>query len=133
MMRTVRGKLLTFLIPVFVLFCISSFSAATVIKTVNTPSDGCVLVAVRGSFTAESAAAIKEVNRIRYEACTEGVQDPRDPERRLTPEDYVPVKWSSALEYIARVRAAEASLVVSHTRPNGNICFTVSAPDGTSS
>ena len=72
--------------------------------------ENCVLVGLKGSYLASADAALKRINEIRKEACKQGVQDPRDPNRKLTMSDYVPVKWSSDLEYIARVRAAEASV-----------------------
>ena len=111
-----------------------AFDVGTVVfPTAAAPSDGCVLAAVDGKYVADAQAAVARINEIRYEACNEGIDDPRSPSRKLTAADYVPVRWSSALEYIARVRAAEASIAVGHTRPNGNSCFTVYAPDGSHS
>lgn len=72
----------------------------------------CVWLGLKGSYLANSDAALKRVNEIREEACREGVQDSRDPKRKLTMADYVPIKWSSDLEYIARIRAAKASVYV---------------------
>ena len=43
---------------------------------------------------------------------------------KLTVSDYKPIKWSSALEYIARIRAAEATVVLAHERPNDEDFFT---------
>ena len=43
---------------------------------------------------------------------------------KLTLSDYKPIKWSSALEYIARIRAAEATVVLAHERPNDENFFT---------
>ena len=103
--------------------------AATVFQTVTTPADGCSLVVVEGSYNGSAQAALDRINEIRLEACREGIRDPRNESEFLTEEDYVPLKWSLSLEYIARVRAAESCLVVSHTRPNGKSCFTVQAPD----
>ena len=94
---------------------------------VTTARDGCVLVGVKGSYITDVLA---RVNAIRKEACEEGVPDPRNAKRKLTPSDYVPIRWSSDLEYIARIRAAEASLVIAHTRPNGTSCFTLKSPNG---
>ena len=110
--------------------CSFSCFAATVFQTVSSPSDGCSLVALEGSYNGDAQDALDLINAIRYEACQEGIRDPRDGSRSLTPSDYVPVKWSSSLEYVARVRAAEASIYTSHTRPNDTDCFTVTAPDG---
>ena len=105
----------------------------TVFRTVETVSDGCMAVAVDGSYVADVVSALKRINEIRLEACSEGVPDPRNSSRALTAADYVPIRWSADLEYIARVRAAESSLVVSHTRPNGKGCFSVQSPGGVSS
>ena len=97
---------------------------------VTTSRDGCVLVGVKGSYITDVQAVLARVNAIRKEACEEGVPDPRNAKRKLTPSDYVPIRWSSDLEYIARIRAAEASLVIAHTRPNGTSCFTLKSPNG---
>ena len=97
---------------------------------VTTARDGCVLVGVKGSYITDVQAVLARVNEIRKEACEEGVPDPRNEKRKLTPSDYVPIRWSSDLEYIARIRAAEASLVIDHTRPNGTSCFTLKSPNG---
>ena len=97
---------------------------------VTTARDGCVLVGVKGSYITDVQAVLARVNEIRKEACEEGVPDPRNEKRKLTPSDYVPIRWSSDLEYIARIRAAEASLVIAHTRPNGTSCFTLKSPNG---
>ena len=45
-------------------------------------------------------------------------------------KEYVPIKWSSDLEYIARIRAAEASVYMQHIRLNGYDCFAISSPNG---
>ena len=95
--------------------------------------ENCVLVGLKGSYLASADAALKRINEIRKEACKQGVQDPRDPNRKLTMSDYVPVKWSSDLEYIARVRAAEASVYMDHQRPNGTMCFSQASPNGVQS
>ena len=98
--------------------------------------ENCVWLGLKGSYLANADAALKRVNEIREEACREGVQDPRDPrdpDRKLTMADYVPIKWSSDLEYIARIRAAEASVYMDHERPNGTMCFTQQSPNGVQS
>ena len=95
--------------------------------------ENCVLVGLKGSYLASADAALERINEIRKEACKQGVQDPRDPNRKLTMSDYVPVKWSSDLEYIARVRAAEASVYMDHQRPNGTMCFSQASPNGVKS
>ena len=137
-MRHLRKRLLMAAVTaVFVLLPAipaMAFSSNTVVfQTVDNPSAGCVLVALDGEYAADAQAALNRINEIRYEACREGVENPSNPGTPLTEADYVPIKWSSSLEYIARVRAAESSLVISHTRPNGNSCFSVTAPDGAES
>ena len=100
--------------------------AITVRQTdVATASDGCILLGVDGKFsTAGKEAALARINKIRKEACDEGVPDPRNSDRALTSADYAPIKWSSSLEEIAQTRAAEGAVSESHTRPNGKSCFT---------
>ena len=97
---------------------------------VTKASAGCELVGIRGSYIVQAESAINRINELRREACNEGVLDPRDESRKLTPNDYTPIKWSSDLEYIARIRAAEAIVIMSHTRPNGDSCFSVESPNG---
>ena len=94
---------------------------------------GCVLLGVKGSYLSDRQGVLDEINRIRKEACDEGVQDPRNPSRKLTPSDYVPIKWSADLEYIARIRAAEASvgaIRTAHNRLNGRTCWDAKSPNG---
>ncbi len=82
-------------------------------------------VGVTGNYFVGQEEALARLNEIRKEACREGVADPRNPNRKLTIADYVPLKWSDELEEMARMRAAEASLTLSHTRPNGESCFSL--------
>lgn len=89
---------------------------------VETAGDGALLLGVEGTFsTATKSVALARVNAIRKEACEEGVTLSNG--TKLSSSDYVPIKWSSDLEWIAQTRAAEASVVLSHTRPNGMSCF----------
>ena len=77
-----------------------------VIKTdVDRASDGCILAGVPGKYVADAQAALDRINEIRREACEEGVLNP-DTNMPLTMDDYVEIKWSNDLEYIARIRAA---------------------------
>ena len=88
----------------------------------TTASEGCTLVGVEGKYITDAQNALKRINEIRYEACEEGVwkmdRYGEPTTERLTLSDYKPIKWSSALEYIARIRAAEATVVLAHERPN---------------
>lgn len=104
-----------------------AYSAATQIlpATAEQPSAGCMLVGVKGEYVADSKEALDRINEIRLEACREGVPNPDNPSVNLTKDDYVPIKWSAELEQIARIRAAEASLVIGHDRPNGQSCFSL--------
>ena len=107
---------------------------ANIIPTdTNTAGAGNILLGVKGSYLAGANAALKLINEYRWEACKKGYPDPRNPSRKLTTADYVPIKWSSDLEYIARIRAAEASVVAEHTRTNGESCFSLTSPNGVSS
>ena len=94
----------------------------------TTASEGCTLVGVEGEYIADAQNALKRINEIRYEACKEGVwkmdRSGNPTTEKLTLSDYKPIKWSSALEYIARIRAAEATVVLAHERPNDENFFT---------
>ena len=91
------------------------------------PSDGCVFLGIEGRFiTTDAEAALARINEIRKEACEAGnVPDPRDKTRMLQPDDYVPVKWSTDLESVARVRAKEAAITIAHARLNDKTIWTV--------
>lgn len=116
------------------LVCTTASAKTTVLSTdVSTPSKGCVMVGIEGSYMTDAAKALKRINEIRLEACKEGVPNPSEPLKALKESDYVPLKWSSDLEYIARIRAAEAIVVTEHTRPNGQSCFRLKSPKGVSS
>ena len=106
-------------------------NAYEVIPTdVANAGENSILLGVKGSYLADQQSVLDKINSIRKEACEEGVPDPRNSSRNLTPDDYVPIKWSADLEYIARIRAAESSVRVSHTRPNNTSCFSLRSPNG---
>ena len=89
-----------------------------------------IIVGISGAYVTETAETIlNRLNAIRLEACKEGVIDPWT-NKALTEADYRPLKWSSDLEAIARLRAAEASVRLEHTRPNGERCFTAVTTNG---
>lgn len=92
---------------------------------VNKAGNGNLLVGVPGSYERVSKTKIlKRINEIRKEACTKGYINPATG-RKLKPSDYVPMEWSSNLEWIAQLRAAESTINESHTRPNGKSCFSI--------
>ena len=107
--------------------CVYAYDASTnIIKSYEmSKSSDVVNVGLHGSYINDVQNAINRVNAIRKEACDQGVPDPRNSSRNLTPSDYVPIQWSHDLEEVSRLRAAEAALNVSHTRPNGKGCFSV--------
>ena len=89
-------------------------SAAGAVRNtdVTSATSGNTLIMYDGDFLYTAKDTIlARLNAIRYEACAEGVYG-------LSLSDYVPLKWSSDLEWIAQTRAAEATLNFSHTRPN---------------
>lgn len=97
---------------------------------VSQADSGKVLVGLKGSFEQTSAEKIlAKINEIRKEACEEGVWDPRNPSRKLTASDYVPLVWSSDLEYITLLRSAEASITIAHERADGSSIW-IKAPSG---
>ena len=90
-----------------------------------------VRMGISGAYYTETAEKIlTRLNAIRYEACKNGYIYA---EKKLTLADYVPLKWSSDLEEIARIRAAEAAIRTSHDRPNNQSCFSVVTKNGISS
>ena len=95
----------------------SGFDGLPFIDTdVTTPSEGCVFLGLKGRYVSDVAGALARINEIRLEACREGVDNPDNPGTPLTMDDYLPIKWSSGMEYIARIRAAEAAVSEDHAR-----------------
>lgn len=115
------------------LFSIAVHADTPVMDTdVSTPSDECVFLGLEGTFLNNAKEALDLVNEIRLEACNSGsIKDPRNPSRYLQPSDYVPIKWSSTLEKIARIRSAEAALTLYHSRINGKELWSINV-DGLS-
>lgn len=122
--------IITVLFSLSLSVCVYAYDSSTNIikKYEMSKTSGVANVGLHGSYINDVQNAINRVNAIRKEACNEGVPDPRNSSRNLTPSDYVPIQWSHDLEEVARFRAAEAALNVSHTRPNGKGCFTVTFP-----
>lgn len=106
---------------------ISVFAETTLPTDVAEASSGCTLLGIEGKYIAQIPQALERINKIRKEACQEGIINPSTGQG-LTPADYEPIKWSSDLEYIARIRAAEASLTMDHVRTNGRSCFSIQSP-----
>ncbi|MBR1597544.1 MAG: Ig-like domain-containing protein [Lachnospiraceae bacterium] len=97
-------------------------AAPTVLENeLTVPGEGSLNVGIRGEYMAEQQAALDRINEIRLEACQNGYPDPRDKSRKLTVDDYVPIKWSYELERYARIRAAEATIYPGHGRPGNNV------------
>ena len=71
---------------------------------------------------------LKRINEIRLEFYNENQKY-----HYINGYSYKPIKWSSDLEEIAYTRAVEASIYFSHTRPNGESCFTARSSNGQSS
>ena len=85
---------------------------------ISSPAPGYEFVLVEGDFSyTEKARLLNKVNEIRRNACINGEPDPRNRNRRLTINDYVPLRWSADLEWCAQTRAAEAALYDDHARP----------------
>ena len=92
--------------------CVGCLAALTLF-TVGTYSQNTTAfaeeTAVSGKYVSDSKEAIiNRINEIRKEAYEEGLVD-----------RYVPIKWSTALEKIAEIRSVEASVLLAHSRPNG--------------
>lgn len=103
----------------------SALAAGTRPADVTKAGSGNILIGVPGSFErVDKAKILIRINEIRKEACTKGYINPSTG-RKLKASDYAPIKWSSNLEWIAQLRAAECTVNESHTRPNGKSCFTI--------
>lgn len=112
----------------------ASHDTASVLTAQTTEiTSGCAVLGLPGTYNySELQSAIDKINAYRLEACTEGVKSPSTG-KALTISDYVPIKWSYELGCIAETRAMEASVCLSHTRPNGTSCFTAASPNGITS
>ena len=140
--KTIKKRILAGLLA-FALIVPANVAGAktqTVLETnVTEASEGCTLVGVYGSYFAQAKEALAKINEIRKEACEAGnIRDPRNSGRYLQPSDYVPLKWSSDLEYIARIRAAEAGIAFrfmdsGHDRLNEKGTFSIGSNGITSS
>lgn len=105
-------------------------SASEIPEIDMTPAEGNVVMGFSGAYYTESVDKILDrLNKIRWEACTQGVLHPAT-RKPMTEADYVPLQWSSDLEAIARLRAAEATIENGHTRPNDKSCFSISTSNG---
>ena len=103
-------------------------STTRILETdVASPSSGCTMLLVSGSYYSQAQEALDRINEIRKEACEAGnVPDPRNESRMLSASDYVPIKWSRDLESIARIRAMESSMTMAHARLNGKAWSSIS-------
>lgn len=98
-----------------------------IISQPSTEDRGVTEVIFSGAYyVTDKDIILKRLNEIRKEACNQGING-------LKPGDYRELKWSSDLEEVARIRAAEADLYEAHTRPNGQRCFTVKSKNGVAS
>ena len=89
-------------------------------SNVTEPGEGCKLYNYQGTFdTATKDEILTEINKIRKDACDRGVHITATG-RTLKPSDYVPIKWSSALENMALLRSAETFGSYGTFRPNGD-------------
>ena len=74
-----------------------------------------VYVQVMGTFdTTGLEAILDKINGFRWEACTNGYPDPRNPSENLDENDYVEIDWSLYLEDYAMIRAAESAFTRAH-------------------
>lgn len=122
-MNAMRKKMMLMLVVTLVTMAticrISLAEEPEVLDTERTEArDGCTMVGVPGSFLGNQQDVLDRVNEIRLEACKEGVPNPNT-KKPLTMADYVPIKWSTELEFIARIRAVETRFIVAHERNNG--------------
>jgi hypothetical protein len=125
-----KGSLLLLALSLSLIVGLKSTSYAAAVRetNVNEAGEGNALLGIEGTFSsATKEQVLNLINQYRYEACKNGYRNPSNPDKTLTLDDYIPIKWSSDLEWIAQIRAAEATVNESHTRPNGKSCFTISS------
>ncbi|MCR5148731.1 MAG: Ig-like domain-containing protein [Eubacterium sp.] len=123
-----KGRFRVALAAIFVVVMMfGSYASAVTVRVSDKTkaSSGNAIVGVRGNYDKpDTAALLQRLNEIRKEACTKGYYCTAL-QRNLTSSDYVPLTWDSTLEYIAQLRAAEADVYMSHTRPNNTSTFTL--------
>ena len=96
-----------------------SFNNLPRVKYADNP--GNIIMYVDGYFSTDvTNYVVNKINTIRKYACDKGYPNPNDKSKKLTSKDYTAVKWSGDLESIARLRAAEATVVKAGERPNGD-------------
>lgn len=125
----VRTKLTAF----FLLFALltaqapdTALAASARPADVSEAGEGNMLVNISGKFESVSKTKIlKRINAIRKEACKKRYINPATG-KKLKSSDYVPMKWSANLEWIAQLRAVECTVNEDHVRPNGQMCFSIS-------
>ena len=118
MKKTISIFTILILASILIFGSVSTASAAGAVRNtdVTSATAGNTLIMYEGDFQYVSKDTIlARLNAIRYEACSQGMYG-------LTMSDYVPLRWSSDMEWIAQTRAAEAALYHSHTRPNWTYC-----------
>ena len=114
------------LLYVTFLSIIAEASDITVLETnVSEASSGNVLVGVPGTFySTDENEMLALMNEVRKEAYDENLEYPKGSGKYLGVDyPYVPLKWSSQCEQIARIRAAEVCLLAGHSRPGGGSTF----------
>lgn len=109
--------------------CFCSMAADVTVREniESTPGDGKIIIGVEGvDVTSDLQDLLDTINKERQKACNDGITpDPRDKSRMLQPDDYVPIKIGVNCSKTAVIRAAEGSVRLSHTRPNGESCSNV--------
>ena len=99
-----------------------SEAAVQVLETnVTEAGEDKVLVGVQGTFySSADNEMLALMNEVRKEAYDEQLEWPKGSGKHLGIDyEYVPLKWSYHLENIARIRAAECSMLEGHSRPSG--------------
>ena len=90
---------------------------------VTEASEGNFMIGVPGTFySTEENEMLDRMNEVRKEAYDEKLEYPKKSGKYLGVDyPYVPLKWSNKCERIARIRAAEVSLLAGHVRPGGGL------------
>jgi len=124
-----RGILLLSLVWLSVLFSgknpekVMAAEPSVLETNVTEAAEGNFMIGVPGIFySTEENEMLDRMNEVRKEAYNEKLEYPKGSGKHLGVDyPYVSLKWSNKCERIARIRAAEVSLLAGHVRPCGGI------------
>lgn len=88
-----KRRMLVLVVMMFWLGAMQAVAATVLPTDVSTPSENCLFLGLEGKYVVQTQSALDRINKIRYEACQEGVINPSTG-KSLTLTDYVPIRWT---------------------------------------